>query len=123
MIVETVLLALVTADPALAALFTPIQPVLGRYDVVVTAEPIDRVKQPDAAIDVVDPLDALGFAGPYDRGAVSRLYASRRARVVREWQREGSTFVAITLISPYPDAALTRLVEGTMAIRFILPSP
>jgi hypothetical protein len=42
-------------------------------------------------------------------------------RVVRGWRQQGDRFESVTLISPYPDAALRRLLPGTMVIRWILP--
>jgi hypothetical protein len=105
-----------TCDPALAALFTPEKPRLGYYQVCTTDEPIESVAEREWKIDAVDPLDAFGAAGPYDRFAIARLYGGRRARVAHGWHESGGQFESITLISPYPDAALERLMPGTMMI-------
>src|SRR5919198_161536 len=50
------------------------------------------------------------------RAALSRLYGGRRPRVARGWRRRGDVFESVTLISPYPDASLSRLNPGTMVI-------
>jgi hypothetical protein len=107
-----------TCDPALTALFTPLHPRLGRYEVCTTSEPIEAVAEREWTIEAVEPLDAFGTAGSYDRFAVTRLYRGRRARVAHGWRDENGRFESITLISPYPNAALDRLVEGTLIIRW-----
>ena len=113
--------------PDLAALFTPPKPLVGRYEACVAAEPIEKVIE--SATDVhygtiaeTDPLEAFGTAGRYDRAAVARLYAATRARVARGWKQQGNRFESITLVSPYPDAMLTRLNPGTLIIRFTIIS-
>ena len=103
-----------TADPRLAALFTPAKPELGRYDVCTSDAPLEG----DA--ETLDALDAFGTAGSYDRAKLQRLYGSVRVRVARSWTASGGEFVATTRISPYPDATLTHLQPGTMEIRFIV---
>jgi hypothetical protein len=108
-----------TCDPALTAVFTPLHPRLGRYEVCATDEPIETVAERGWTIEAVEPLDAFGAGGSYDRFAVTRLYRGRRARVARGWRESGDRFESITLISPYPNAALDRLVEGTLIIRWI----
>jgi len=116
-------------DPALTALFTPLHPRVGRYEVCVTADAIEQVvedRTPDAAryayspIETLEALEAFGVAGPYDRFAVARLYGGRRVRVTHGWREEGDRFESVTLVSPYPDASLTHLQPGTMTIKFIL---
>jgi hypothetical protein len=108
-----------TCDPALTALFTPEKPRFGQYEVCTTDEPIEAVADREWKIEALDPLDAFGSAGPYDRFAISRLYGGKRARVAHGWRQLGGHFESITLISPYPDASLTRLSPGTMTIRWI----
>ena len=54
----------------------------------------------------------------YSRAALARLYTGQRVRVVRGWIDRGDRFESVTLLSPYPDATLTRLVSGTMIIRW-----
>lgn len=110
--------ALAVCDPALAALFTPLHPQLGRYEVCTTTESLEAVVPAQARIEAGDPLDAFGTAGPYDRWAVTRLYGGRRVRVARAWAASGKEFESQTFLSPYPDATLTRLMPGTMIITF-----
>jgi hypothetical protein len=124
-----------TPAPALARLFTPLQAPVGTYTVTVLTEGIDaaleRVKQvlaPDAQpgrppgswqVQQADPLEAFGTAGVYDRSKVARLYTGRRVSVVRGPVERGRKVVAaVTLISPYPDATLSRLEKGTLVIVF-----
>jgi hypothetical protein len=114
-------------DPVLAGLFTPPRPVLGRYEVCTTADPLESVAAaggPEGprygAVEALNALDAFGTAGPYDRSRLARLYGGTRARVVRGWWEGGGRFISMTLISPFPDATLTRLNGGTMEIRFIV---
>jgi len=112
-------------DPLLAALFTPPRPPLGRYEVCTTSEPLEAAGAEDAAgqtvrIEALEPLDAFGAAGPYNRGALVRLYGGTRVRVARRWQQHDGQFISETLLSPYPVATLTRLNPGTMVIRFIV---
>ena len=110
-----VVLALASnCDPALTALFTPLRPELGRYEVCTTDEPLEG----DA--EALDALDAFGTAGSYDRAKLQRLYGATRVRVARSWTANASEFVSTTRLSPYPDATLTHLHAGTMEIRFII---
>jgi hypothetical protein len=116
-----------TCDPALAALFTPPRPVMGRYEVCTTAAALESVAAAGGAegvhygtVEAAYALDAFGAAGPYDRSQLARLYGGTRARVVRGWRQDGDRFVSLTLISPYPDVTLTHLHGGTMEIRFIV---
>lgn len=116
------LAAALSCDPALTALFTPPRPGLGRYEVCTTADPIDRVAvgTPDqphySPVESLEALEAFGAAGTYSRSALARLYAGKRVRVMRGWIQQGERFVSVTLITPYPDAALTKLFPGTMVI-------
>jgi hypothetical protein len=115
MIYAKVLILLVAAcDPALAALFTPARPEVGRYEVCTSAAPLE------GDVDSLEPLDAFGAAGSYDRAALQRLYGGTRVRVQRSWTATADEFVSTTRLSPYPDASLTHLQPGTMEIRFIL---
>ena len=129
-----VLLAAViaTCDPALTALFTPLRPAVGRYDVCTTDQPLERVATDTAEgpggphygpSELLDPLDAFGSAGSYSRAALARLYNGQRVRVVRGWLDRDGHFESITLLSPYPDATLTKLVPGTMIIRWTTVRP
>ena len=109
-----------TCDPVLTALFTPLRPQVGRYEVCVTTDAIEGVAEHAWKIEALEPLDAFGIAGPYDRFAVARLYGGRRVQVAHGWHEDGDRFESITLLSPYPDASLTRLMPGTMIIKLII---
>lgn len=109
-----------TCDERLTALFTPLRPQRGRYEVCTTARPLTSVADPGWAVELVGPLDALSQAGPYDRAAVAQLYGGRRAAVARGWVEHDGQFEAITLVSPYPNATLTALESGTLVIRYFL---
>jgi hypothetical protein len=98
-------------------LFTPPHPRLGHYEVCVSDAPLSPVN--GGPIEALEALDAFGAAGTYDRPALSRLYGGTRVRVARGWTRTGDRFESITRLSPYPDASLTRLLPGTLEIRFI----
>ncbi len=108
---------LASCDPALAPLFTPPHPHLGRYEVCTSNEPIQAVN--GGAIDALEALDAFGTAGAYDRPALARLYGGTRVQVARGWTTAGGHLESITRLSPYPDPTLTRLLPGTMEIRFV----
>ena len=115
---------LASCDPALLPLFTPPHPHLGRYEVCASDAPLTPVG--DGPIEALEALDAFGTAGTYDRPALARLYGGSRVQVARGWRRTGDRFESITRFSPYPDASLTRLLPGTLEIRFIAilsPSP
>ena len=107
-------------DPVLTALFTPPNPHVGRYQVCTTDRRIDEVAEAGWTIESLEPPDAFGRAGPYDRGALARLYGGLRPRVARGWHQQGDRFESVTLISPYPDASLSHLNPGTMLIVFFL---
>jgi hypothetical protein len=115
-------------DPALTALFTPHHPLAGTYEVCTTTSALEDTVQADTAghgahvgaADALDPLDAFGTSGPYDRSALSRLYGGRRARVARGWRRDGRALVSTTYVSPYPGHAFTTLEPGTLVIRYTL---
>jgi hypothetical protein len=136
MIYAIALIVSQVCSPALAALFTPSRPVVGHYEVCTVEEPIDAVVKDvrgtgapggdDAthygAVEDADWLTAFGSAGTYDRAHVARLYGGRGVRLARGWRKDGNRFESVTLISPYPDAALTRLNPGTLVIRFSIIS-
>jgi hypothetical protein len=113
-------LGLLTCDERLTALFTPLRPQRGRYEVCTTPRPLPNVAEPSWAVELDGPLDAFGPAGPYDRSALAQLYGGRRAAVARGWVEDDGQFEAITLISPYPNATLTALEPGTLVIRYFL---
>ena len=112
--------AVVSCDAALAALYAPPHPQLGRYEVCVTAAPLERVADPAWPLEQESPLDVLGSAGTYKRAAVARLYGARRPTVARGWIRRSAELQSVTLISPFPDRTLTRLEPGTLIIRLII---
>jgi hypothetical protein len=117
-----VLILAYTCDPVLTALFTPERPRAGRYEVCTTPEPIETASQ-GRAIEALEPLEAFGGSGAYRRSALAQLYGGTRVRVARRWREHDGRFESETLLSPYPDASLTRLRQGTMVIRYILDSP
>src|SRR5512135_3437868 len=121
MILEIGLAALLSCDPRLTALFTPLRPVLGSYQVCTTAHALpEAVSAVDglhaAPAETIDAVDAFGAPGPYDRGALNRLYDGRRVRAVRAWRETDGHFDSLTFISPYPNADLTELNGGTLVI-------
>ncbi len=120
---------------ALAAIFCPRHAPAGSYRVTVLEEPIEAARklimtalapgaaenQPPGAwrVERVDALTAFGDGGIYDRSRLARLYAGKAASVVRApIEREGHVVASLTLVSPYPDAELQRLLPGTLAILF-----
>src|SRR5262245_16474373 len=77
-------------DPALARLFAPARPVLGRYEVCTTAAALEE--QPAdgftyGGVEHLEALDIFGTAGSYDRAKLAQLYNGRRARVLRGWRQ------------------------------------
>ena len=120
MIYAIALIVLHGCDPAWAALFAPIRPVLGRYEICVVADPIEAVAEPGWTIERLDALDAFGAAGSYDRSKLAQLYGGTRPLVAHGWQQLGNQFTSTTLISPYPDVTFSRLEGGTLVIRWIL---
>jgi hypothetical protein len=113
-------------DPLLTALFTPARPNMGHYQICTTAEPVEVLAAQRAdgphygPSELVEPLDAFGAAGTYDRAALARLYAGKRVRVARGWVEYPDRFESVTLLSPYPDATLSRLLPGTMVVTWTL---
>jgi len=110
-------------SPPLAALFTPAHPIVGRYEACTSPDGIRDAMPADFSsvpIETLEPLDAFGTAGPYDRAALVRLYGGRRANVARASTVVGQEVESWTFISPYPDVTLSRLMPGTLIIRFRL---
>jgi len=121
MILVLLFATLLSCDPALTVLFTPPRPGLGRYEVCTTTDPLVEVAAGGphyGPTELLEPVDAFGTAGSYDRAALARLYGGTRVRVARGWMEYVDRFESVTLLSPYPDAALTRLLPGTMVIRW-----
>jgi hypothetical protein len=123
--------------PELARLFTPSGAPAGSYRVSLLSEGIEAARRIVAGaiapgadpgdakgawrIELKDPLEAFGIAGTYDRSRVARLYGGTRVAVVRApIRRDGRTVAAVTLFSPHPDAALSRLEPGTLVILFVV---
>ena len=118
---------LVSCDPGLAALFAPSHPRLGRYEVCTTADAIEAVAGSGRAegehysdIEALESLDAFGTESAYDRSRLARLYGGTRVQVVHGWKASPGSFESVTLLSPYPDPSLTRLIPGTMEIRWVM---
>ncbi len=121
-------------DAALTRLFTPLDVPRDTYRVYVTDAPITHVATAfrDAApashaegawdIQQMDPLDAYGASGAYDRARVACVYLGVRARVARgPIVIDDKTVRSMTLVSPYPDPTLSRLNPGTLIIEFQIP--
>jgi hypothetical protein len=53
----------------------------------------------------------------YDRFALAELFGGRRVTLARGSLSVGGYRTAYTLISPYPDATFSRIVDGTMVIQ------
>jgi len=128
MIIKFVVSLLLACDPALAHLFTPLHPQFGQYAACVASAAIsnasDDLRREGfhlSGIEELEPLDAFGTTGTYDRSALVRLYGGRRAKVVRGWRQNGDAFESVTLISPHPDAQMQRLAEDTLIVRFTCP--
>lgn len=124
------LAGLIACDPALTTLFTPRHPRLGRYEVCTTDETPTKLMtaeresttEPGASsnwsTEALEPLDAFGGAGSYDRSALARLYGGQRVTVARRWHLDSDRFESVTLLSPYPDTSFSALRRGTMIIRW-----
>jgi hypothetical protein len=114
-------------DATLTALFTPLHPRLGRYEVCTTPDALEKVAaeaEHPGPVEALDPVDAFGRAGPYEAIRLARLYRGIRPRVVRAWVDRVGRFESVTLISPYPNGSLTQLLPGTLVIRYIIaPKP
>src|SRR5438477_3832307 len=71
-------------DAGLTALFTPVRPHVGHYEVCTTTDALDEavvhsaggVRYGKAA--ELEALEAFGAAGIYNRAALARLYGGRR---------------------------------------------
>jgi len=122
MIYAIAVIVLQTCDPAWTALFTPLRPTLGHYEVCASEDQIEALARDGtfAEVERLDPLDAFGAAGAYDRRKLAQLYGGLRPSVVHGWRQTADHFESITLVSPYPDPALGRLLPGTLVIRWII---
>jgi hypothetical protein len=106
-------------DPAWLALFTPARPRLGHYEACIADGTVPGEGFHLAEPERLEPLDAFGTAGSYDRDRLAQLFGGTRITVTRGWREEGRRFESITLLSPYPDPTLTRIIAGTLIIRWI----
>ena len=121
-----------TLDPALTRLFTPRAVPDGTYaayrstrtlaDIAGSLRVQDRSPAPGAWLPVrQEAMDAFGNAGRFDRFRLAELFRGLRPLVARGSLVRDGHRAAYTLISPYPDATLSRLEPGTMVIVFHVP--
>jgi hypothetical protein len=121
-----------TPDPALTRLFTPLAVPPGMYVVYRSSEPIETLTEKLRALDPApspgawkpsrpEAHVAFGQEGNYDRARLARLFNGTRVSLVRGSLVEGGKRVAYTLVSPFPDPTLSRIVEETMVIEFRVP--
>ena len=121
-------------DEPLRRLFTPPAMPPGTYRVFVTDQPIEKVATHYRR--VADGLttppgnsdqwrakrqafgEAVGAAGIYDRAKVARLYGGRGPMVAGGTLRTDARAESVVLVSPYPNARLSRLESGTMIVVF-----
>lgn len=113
-------LADLSCDKTLQALFTPPFPRIGRYEACVSPRKLTDLVPSSWQTRELDPLDAFGKAGSYNRSALAQLYGGQLAQVARGWTMERGQFESRTYISPYPDARLARLMPGTLILRFMV---
>jgi hypothetical protein len=119
--------------PRLADLFAPAARrsayrafVTGRAlgDVLAELESSDAVQHPPGAWQpgTFAPPDAFGDSGPYNRWTLALLYSGEPAIVARGPGNASDGHVdSWTLVSPYPDGALSRLERGTLLIVHRVP--
>jgi hypothetical protein len=115
--------------PQYLALFAPSGPRRSAYETFVSSLDLDAVLQrlqdesgvlaPPGAWQARPelPFDAFGQTGRYNRWKLAELYGARRVRVARGPRGDGTRVTEVwTLVSPYPDPSLARLVPGTLLI-------
>jgi hypothetical protein len=121
-----------TPDPALTRLFTPLAVPSGTYVVYTSTETIETLT---SRLQALDPSPApgawkpsrpeahvaFGQEGLYDRARLARLFNGTRVSVVRGSLVQDGQRLAYTLVSPFPDATLSRIMGGTMVIEFRVP--
>lgn len=122
-----------TRSPRLERLFTPPAAPAGLYEVYERNVPIEELAAAFRRLDVrprtgawepkrLGAGDAFGAEGAYDRARLALLLGGGRITTVRgSLHSPDGSVTAYTLLSPYPDAALTRLQTGTMTIVFHVP--
>ena len=119
--------------PAYVELFAP-PAYHAAYQAYVTSRSLDdllrslrddpQLLRPPGAWDVqaLLPQDAFGDSGPYDHARLARLYGAHRVRVARGPRSErGRVSETWLLASPYPDPALSRLIDGTLLVVLRVP--
>ena len=115
-------------DRALERQFTPIAAPDGAYVVSTVETSITQVAAELKSLDLApapgawqvthpEAHEAFGQAGLYDRYQLAELFGGQRLSVVRGSITAGGFRTAYTLISPYPDGTLSRIVHGTMVIQ------
>jgi hypothetical protein len=111
-------------DPALAAQLVPAHPRLGTYEVCESADLPGRALSREGfhagEPERLEILDALGTAGTFDRTRMTQLFRGRRVEVRRGWRLVDGRFETMTEISPYPNASLSNIEEGTLIIRWAI---
>jgi hypothetical protein len=119
-------------DEALTRRFTPGSVARGIYVVYHSERPIEAVVAELRARDSSpapgawkpareDALEAFDAASRTDRFRIAELYVGIHPFVARGSLKLAGRRVAYTVISPSPDATLTRLLPGTMIIVFNVP--
>jgi len=117
-----------TRDRTLERQFTPIAAPDGAYVVSTVETSITQLAAELGSRDVApapgawqvthpEAREAFGQAGLYDRFRLAELFGGQRPSVVRGSLAAGGYRTAYTLISPYPDGTLSRLLHGTMVIQ------
>jgi hypothetical protein len=120
--------ALGTRDRTLERQFTPIAAPDGAYVVSTVETSITQLAAELGSRDAApapgawqvthpEAREAFGQAGLYDRFRLAELFGGQRPSVVRGSLAAGGYRTAYTLISPYPDGTLSRLLHGTMVIQ------
>lgn len=84
---------------------------------------LSLLKAPGAwAAHTAGAFEAFGKAGAYDRTTMARLYRGRQVKLVRGPRAVGGRVTeSWSLISPYPNPAVTRLEPGTLILVLRLP--
>src|SRR5437762_7113471 len=94
----TVTILAYACDPVLTRTFAPRRPRLGAYEVCVTPQPLEQARPEGlsyGAPEQLDPLDAFGAAGSYDRSKLAQLYHGERLQVLRGWRAAGDRFESV----------------------------
>src|SRR4051794_9408779 len=111
---------------------TPASFPAGTFSVHRSAEPIGRLAGLFKALDPAPAegawrvehagvFDAFGAEGPYDKPRLALLFGGESPWVARGSLATATGRLALTLISPYPNASLDSLREGTMVVVTKLP--